>query len=202
MSSLTRIVPYAQRLLAEVLAPGDLAVDLTAGNGHDTLFLQQQVTATGHVIAFDIHPDALDATAARLQAVGITTRRIVRPDAAVSDADVTLVAAGHETCGDYLQPPVQAAIANLGYLPGSDRKSPTRSPTSLAAFAQIAEMLAPGGRLAVVVYPGHAGGDAEAAAVEAWFCTLPQGDWNVLQIRVGNAPQAPFLLVAEKRRRR
>jgi len=199
MSSLTRIVPYAQNLLAEVLAPGDIAVDLTAGNGHDTLFLQQRVTSSGHVVAFDIHPEALDATANRLQTAGVTFRRISRPSAEDPAADVTLVAAGHETCAGYLPTSIKAAIANLGYLPRSDRNTTTRSATSLAAFVQIAEALRHGGRLAVVVYPGHPGGNEEAAAVETWFSSLPRENWNVLQIRVGNCSQAPFLLVAEKR---
>jgi len=201
MSSLTRIVPYAQQLLAEVLSPGDLAVDLTAGNGHDVLFLQQQVTASGHVIAFDIHPAALNTTADRLQAVGVTVRRLSRPGDEAAAANVTLVAAGHQTCSSYLNTPVRAAIANLGYLPGSDQSTPTCTATSLAALEQVANRLACGGRLAVVVYPGHPGGAEEAAAVEAWFSALPRGDWDVLQIRVGNCAHAPFLLVAEKRRR-
>jgi len=201
MSRLTRIVPYAQQLLADVLSPGDLAVDLTAGNGHDTLFLQQQVTSTGHVVAFDIHPNALDATTERLHTAGVTVRRIVRPDDEAETADVTLVAAGHETCADYLKAPLQAAIANLGYLPGNDKSTATRTATSLSALVQISEALGYGGRLAVVVYPGHPGGDEESAAVESWFSVLPRGDWDVLKIGVGNCAQAPFLLVAEKRRR-
>lgn len=202
MASLTRIVPYAQNLLAEVLSPGDLAVDLTAGNGNDTLFLHRQVTASGQVVAFDITAAALDTTAARLERNGASLRRISQPHEPLATRGVTLVAAGHEHCGDYLATPVQAAIANLGYLPGSDRRTPTRSDTSLAALERIAAQLAPGGRLAVVAYPGHAEGESETAAVEDWFQRLPRASWSVLQISVGNCPQAPRLLVAEKNRSR
>ena len=42
---------YSHQLLKEVLQPGDLAVDATMGNGHDTLFLAQLVGRTGHVYA-------------------------------------------------------------------------------------------------------------------------------------------------------
>ncbi len=49
-------------------------------------------------------------------------------------------------------------IANLGYLPGGDRAIITRSESTLAALDQSLTSLAVGGRVAVVVYPGHAGG--------------------------------------------
>ena len=39
MSSLIRIVTWSHELVREVLRPGDLAVDLTAGKGRDTLAL-------------------------------------------------------------------------------------------------------------------------------------------------------------------
>jgi len=200
MSRLTRIVPYAQRLLAEVLTAGDLAVDLTAGNGHDTLFLHRKVTAAGTVIAFDVDAAALIVTAERLQQAGAAVHRLDNPGASMPAlTGVTLVADSHEHCARYLPPTVQGAIANLGYLPGSDRRSPTRTESTLAALGQVACRLAPAGRLCVVAYPGHAGGDEEAAAVERWFVSLPREHWDVLRIGVGNCPQAPLLLAAEKR---
>lgn len=44
-----------------------LAVDATAGNGHDTLFLAQLLGQGGQVAAFDIQPQALEKTAERLR---------------------------------------------------------------------------------------------------------------------------------------
>ena len=60
MSSLTRIVPWSQQLVCEVLQPGDLAVDLTTGKGRDTLALAEAVGPTGQVVAFDVQTEALD----------------------------------------------------------------------------------------------------------------------------------------------
>lgn len=199
MSHLTRIVPLAQRLLGEVLTDGDFAVDLTAGNGHDTLFLYQAVAPTGGVIAFDIDPDALDHTAARLQQAGVTVQRSTQLPLPSRTSGVVLIAAGHEDCGRFLSAAPKAIIANLGYLPGSQRLTPTRLDTTLSALEQSAARLAPGGRLAVVAYPGHAGGDQEAVAVDAWFASRKQPGWEVLRISVSNCPLAPLLHVAEKR---
>jgi len=200
MSHLTRIVPLAQRLLGEILADGDLAVDLTAGNGHDTLFLYHAVAPTGGVIAFDIDPGALDNTATRLQQAGVAVYQTTQPPAPFRPAAVVLVAAGHENCGQFLPAAPKAMIANLGYLPGSQRLTPTRLETTLTALDQAAARLAVGGRLAVVAYPGHAGGDQEAVAVDAWFASHEQPEWEVLRISVSNCPLAPLLHVAEKQR--
>ncbi len=40
---LQRVLQYAQQLLKDSIEEGDTAVDATAGNGHDTLFLAQLV---------------------------------------------------------------------------------------------------------------------------------------------------------------
>ena len=46
---LDRILPYARILLEKAVSPGDIAIDATAGNGHDTLFLAKLVGENGHV---------------------------------------------------------------------------------------------------------------------------------------------------------
>lgn len=48
-----------------------LAIDATAGNGHDTLFLANELGAGGQVAAFDIQLTALEQTAQRLRSAGI-----------------------------------------------------------------------------------------------------------------------------------
>ena len=49
---LPHIISWSHRLVREVLEPGDLAVDLTAGRGRDTLMLCQTVGAEGCVLSF------------------------------------------------------------------------------------------------------------------------------------------------------
>ena len=65
--ALTRIINWGHELLAEVLEPGDLAVDLTAGTGQDTHFLAEAVGTEGQVVAFDLQAEALEQTTQRLQ---------------------------------------------------------------------------------------------------------------------------------------
>ena len=40
------------------LKAGDIAVDFTMGNGHDTEFLSKTVGEQGHVFAFDVQEQA------------------------------------------------------------------------------------------------------------------------------------------------
>jgi hypothetical protein len=63
---------------------------------------------------------------------------------------------------------VAACIFNLGYLPGGDKTITTTQSNTLRALEATSTLLAPGGILSIVCYPGHPEGAAEAAAVSAW----------------------------------
>ena len=52
------------------LKKGDVAVDFTMGNGHDTEFLSKTVGEEGHVFAFDIQEMALASTSENLKKSG------------------------------------------------------------------------------------------------------------------------------------
>lgn len=185
-------VAAAHRCAAAVLRPGDRAVDATAGNGHDTLFLARAVGPAGGVLALDRQEAAIAATRDRLRAAGLEAR-------------VRLRRAGHE--GLVARAPagwpgrVRALLFNLGYLPGGDRGIRTRPATTLAALDAALELLAPGGRLAVVAYPGHPGGGEEADAVAAWMEARAGGGDRLLadgRRRYGASHRAPRLAVVER----
>ncbi|MCW1923065.1 methyltransferase domain-containing protein [Luteolibacter arcticus] len=146
----------AHREVASVLREGDVAIDATAGNGHDTVFLAGLVGPTGKVIAFDVQEQAIASTRERLAAEGLLER-------------VELVHASHAAMHAYAGPAsVTAAMFNLGYLPGGDHELITRTEETLQGLEAAVGVLKPGGLLTIVCYPGHAGGDDESAAVVAW----------------------------------
>ena len=95
---------------------------------------------------------------------------------------------------------MQAAIANLGYLPGGDPGLTTNVQTTLIALQAVLALLAPGGRLAVVGYVGHSGGCAETEAVATLFAGLESREWTTMRIAMLNRASAPVLLMAERRR--
>lgn len=198
---LTGLVLRAHQFLGEVLRQGDLAIDLTAGTGRDTLFLARQVGAQGRVLAFDIQITALEQTAALLQSCAYSCRcheQSVDPDD--FPPGVHLLMTSHENLAAYLPARPTAIIANLGYLPGSNGIIKTECSSTLRALRESLLALKPGGRIAVIAYVGHPGGRDEADGVADLFATLNSENWQVLQISVANIPHAPFLLIAEKRR--
>ncbi|MDG5469591.1 class I SAM-dependent methyltransferase [Deltaproteobacteria bacterium IMCC39524] len=197
-SSLTRIVTWSQQLLCEVLEHGDLVVDLTAGTGQDTHVLAEAVGSEGQVVAFDLQSEALEQTTQRLQQHDFIVKSVPDDTEIPRAFGVYLVHACHSSLNKIITHPVKAIIANLGYMPGGDKALVTRSDSTLAALSQSLELLIPGGRLAVTVYPAHPGGEEEGRAVYDFFCSLPRESWLVLSLRAANRSEAPFLLVAER----
>ncbi len=178
---LTRI---AHEALAQHLRDGDLAVDATVGNGHDTLFLAQQVGPSGRVIGFDVQGAALEAARRRLDDAGLLP-------------GVTLYQLGHEQLAETLPAAWHGRVAamtfNLGYLPGGDKGLITRAATTLPALRQALALLGQGGLLSLLVYRGHRGADDEAGAVAEWVSDL---DVNY-RVAVYDSP-GPLLYLIER----
>ncbi|MBR2850426.1 MAG: hypothetical protein IKB84_05260, partial [Clostridia bacterium] len=103
------------------LREGDIAVDFTMGNGHDTEFLSKTVGERGHVYAFDVQEQALASTSEHLKAAGC-------PD------NCTLILDSHHNVKKYVDVPIKAGMFNLGYLPGSDKTVTTMRKTTLPAI--------------------------------------------------------------------
>jgi len=53
------LLEIEKNFLLPHIKKGGTAVDFTMGNGHDTLWLSQQIGPEGKVFAFDIQPQAL-----------------------------------------------------------------------------------------------------------------------------------------------
>lgn len=176
-------VDWSHRLIEGRLKAGDVAVDATAGNGHDTLFLVSQVCPGGHVFAFDIQEQAITATRARLLAAGMP-----------ADA-FTLIFGGHEQLTEKLPVTLKGCVRtimfNLGYLPGSDKSVITETTRTMRAVESAIDWMSPGGLMTVVVYPGHEGGAHEARELERWASQLPTREIEVQHIRPINRSTAP-----------
>ena len=181
---------FARQLIEGRLKNGGRALDGTAGNGRDTLFLAQLAGGSGKVWAFDIQAQALSNTAGLLRENGV-------------EGQVELIAASHADLADYVREPLDAAMFNFGYLPGGDKTVTTTADSSVRAMQAAAALLAEGGLLTAVVYSGHPAGLAEAAAIEQWAAALPQEQYQVLHYRFTNQRNhPPQLLAIEKRIRK
>lgn len=155
-----RLTQRAHEAVAEVLSPGDLALDATAGNGHDTVFLAEQVGDSGYVWAFDVQQAAIDESRRRLETAALAARGRLIHD---SHANMALY------LPDDARGKVAAVMFNLGYLPGSDRRLVTDAGNTLAALDAALELLRPGGLVSLMVYRGHPGGREEWHAIQEWL---------------------------------
>jgi len=182
----SRPTELAHLLLQGHLSEGDLVIDATAGNGHDTVFLARCVGASGRVLAFDVQRAAIDSS-----------RRLVA--SANVSAKVELFQESHSNLLTHVSPGTVAAIMfNLGYLPGADQSIITTTSETLIALNAALRALRPGGWLCVVCYPGHEGGGEEASAVESWM-SAQDGELRVARYgMIGTLRPAPFLLLAVK----
>ncbi len=147
------------------------AVDATAGNGYDTLFLAKQLAPHGQVWAFDVQKAALEATKARLSQARLSAPAL---------AHVTYVNEGHECMAERVSAPVHAVLFNLGYLPGSDKRLCTRANTTMQAIEQAKQLLCLGGFLWVHAYTGQSGGQEECEAILSHMQALPYEQWRIL----------------------
>ena len=176
-----RPLEMAHDFLAQVITQEDIVVDATMGNGHDTLFLAKLAK---QVYAFDIQEQALEKTSQRLQEAGLT--------------NVDLILQGHETVNQFVTE-VKAAIFNLGYLPSADKSIITQPQTTLEALEKLCQMLVKGGRIAIMIYYGHEGGDIERDAVLDFVSQLPQQEYTATIYRTLNQiNNPPFLVMIEK----
>jgi predicted methyltransferase len=191
MSTNPSLVERAHERVREHLFAGDIAIDATVGNGHDTLFLAQTVGAQGKVYGFDIQQDALDSC----------YHRLVEHNA---DKQVSLNHAGHEALPIIIPEElhdnkIKAVMFNLGYLPGGDKQRTTSTSTTLAALEATLPMLCQGGIITILAYTGHPGGKQETETVKAWASTL---DTSMFSVRIETRQQgqrpSPELIVINK----
>jgi 16S rRNA C1402 N4-methylase RsmH len=179
-----RPIEMAHWMLREVINVEDVVVDATMGNGYDTLFL---TALSAHVFAFDVQEFALSATKKRLMEANQEDR-------------AQLILDGHENLAEYVKTPVKAAIFNLGYLPQTDKSIVTEAKTTLTALSALMEKLVQGGRIAIMIYSGHEGGEIEKNAILNWAKEIPQAKWHVFSYAPMNQIHTPpMLIVIEKR---
>jgi ubiquinone/menaquinone biosynthesis C-methylase UbiE len=183
-----RLTAQAHARLSAHLRPGDWALDATAGNGHDTLFLARQVAPGGQVWAWDTQSAALKATRARLQAAGL-------------EAVVTLIEASHhhlrERTPANAAGRVMAVTFNLGYRPGGDPQHITRAGTTMPALEAACRLLHPDGMISLLSYRGHPGGETEYQALREWLATAPLAVERIT--RPGANERAPVLFLLTRR---
>ena len=185
---ITGITDLAHAFAGACLKPGDTAVDCTAGNGLDTLFLLQKTAPGGFVFAFDVQKEALKRTRALLENTGVSSHRF------------KLVHDCHSRLSTYVkQEEIAVCMFNLGFLPGGTRDITTSPDRVIEAVRSALSLLRPLGIITVVMYPGHEPGRLEQQHILHHVRNFDERFCRVMHIRYMNtAKVSPSILVVQK----
>ena len=152
---------------------------------------------SGRVLAFDIQPDAVESTRARLAAEGLTAE--VVPDS-------------HENMARYAEKEsAHCILFNLGWLPGGDHAVYTRAESAMKAIEAGLDILRTmkaieagldilrsGGLMCVTIYSGGANGYAERDALIPFLAALDDTKYEVVRLTFHNwkkDPPIPFFII-------
>ena len=179
---------FSHEMILSVNLEDGIFIDATAGNGHDTLFLAQHIEKGSKILAFDIQEQAI-----------LQTRQLLQNHD--FEHKVTFILDSHAQISNYLddQDLVRLAIFNLGYLPSADKSVITQPQTTIEALEKLCHLLVKGGRIAIMIYYGHEGGDIERDAVLDFVSQLNQQEYTAAIYRTLNqVNNPPFLVMIEK----
>jgi len=187
---LNNSVSMAKLMISSRIKEGDVVVDATMGNGHDTLFLARRVGLSGRVYAFDIQEQAIDNTKALLAKNNFTQ-------------NVDIIRDGHQNMNKYIKEKVKLVQFNLGYLPGSDKSLTTLPNTTIIALKKSLSLLDDLGLIILVIYPGHPDGACEKREILDFTSKLPQNEYNVFALNfINHANTPPVLVGIEKKHKK
>jgi len=174
--------------LRQHVRSGTFCIDATAGKGRDTALLCRLAGENGHVLAFDIQPEAVEQTRALLAQEGLAAEVLLD-----SHANMEHYAAAESA---------DCVVFNFGRLPGGDPNIVTKADSSLQAIDAGLRLLKSGGVMAIALYYGKANGYEERDAVLAHLETLDDRKFSVLACRWSNRrndPPMPIFIWKEAR---
>ena len=178
-----KIIEFAHKVIKDKVSKNDICVDMTVGNGNDTLFL---ASICKFVYGFDIQQLAIDNTTKRLN------------DNNVSNYQLFL--SSHEKVDELVKEKVKAFIFNLGYLPSGDKSITTNYVSTINAINNAMKILDDKGVIILVVYLGHENGKMEESKLVEYVKTIDQRQYEVLTYRFINQINNPPYVIAIERK--
>ena len=164
---------FVHKYVEPLIGSEDICVDMTAGNGNDTLFLCKRVKK---VYAFDVSEEAIRKTAERIK-----------------DYDnVVLVNDSHANLDKYIKEKIRLFIFNLGYLPKAEQYSVTEASETLKGLKKAFEFLEKDGYIVITFYLGHRGGKDEYYLLTRY---LSDNNITIQETYRQDKPDSPVTLI-------
>lgn len=176
---LGNITDLSHHIIENYVESKGVALDGTLGNGGDCDFLSNHFEK---VYAFDIQKSAIEEYKKK------------------EKSNVSLILDSHEHIDKYVKEGIDAAIYNLGFLPGGDKSITTMTNSTLKSVESGLNLLNNGGILIIAVYVGHEEGAKEGEALLKYTKELPKNKYGVMLHKVINRSElSPYMLVIEKK---
>lgn len=179
-----RVIDYAHEIAKEKVNSNDVCVDMTIGNGNDTLFLCQ---ISKFVYGFDIQIQAINNTNNLLNCNNCHNYKLILDS--------------HEFIDKHITEKVKLFIYNLGYLPSGDKAITTLYESTINSLNKALYLLDNKGIIIMVVYPGHEQGLIESVKVLEYVKTLSQKEYDVVKYEfINQINNPPFVIVIERKK--
>jgi hypothetical protein len=180
--------------------PEGFFIDMTAGNGHDALFIARDILKgnLSKLIAIDIQKEAIDQCAHLFaHHFGLEVAKEICLFKGCHSGVSSII---HELAKFQNSLP-QAALAmyNLGYLPGSDKQIITQLATTLSSLDQLRTLMSKGGVISIMLYPSHPGGFEEAKGIDDYLESWPTQEWAIWQMNRLDCQHAPYWVLVIKK---
>lgn len=174
------ILNMVKKICVENVTSNDYVVDMTVGNGNDTLFL---ANISKKVFGFDIQDIAIKNTTKLLEENNVDNYELFN----ISHDKIDIVLNKYKNN-------IKLILFNLGYLPCGDKFITTNHETTLNAIKSSLDMLKNDGLILVVFYP-HPEGKLESKVVLDYL-----NNYNLNYTIYKNTPNedAPYLVVISK----
>ena len=176
------ILNKVNQIIENNVKPNDIVVDMTCGNGNDTLFLSK-IVKKGFVYGFDIQKKAITNTKKLLNENNISNYKLFNTS--------------HDNIDKYLKDyigKISLILFNLGYLPNGNKSITTKKETTLNAIKKAIKMLNNKGIILIVIY-SHKEGKEEEKEILRY---LKDNNIKYNEYHNTDNKNAPYLIEIEK----
>lgn len=176
---------FIDYVLNTLLKDKKVLVDMTAGNGHDSLRILKMQPNYEKIYIYDIQEKAIENTKKLLNSYGYK--------------NCIYLNKSHDDLS-FIKEKIDFAIYNLGYMPGANKELVTKSESTIKSISSLLGKLNSGAVVIVTAYPGHEEGFIECERVDNYLRKLDQKEYNVLKLEFTNQKNKPCkTYILEKR---
>ena len=184
MNPLTKNSETAHMIWERYINEDSVAIDMTCGNGNDTLYLAERCR---FVYCIDIQEEAIHNTDVLLKKNGLDNCELIQCD--------------HKDIRDHISEKADLIVYNLGYLPKGNKEITTTADSTVKSLECALELLKVNGLISIMIYWGHSQGKTEREEILKYVSELDGSIYHVAYLSYPNQKNTPPELVLITRKK-